>query len=142
MTAGGRPPASGNSPGGDASGRGGDDAEGITSAEKAVMAISAAFTIGLFVFALWHAATGPGGMAPRATVVDSRPASGGDVVHTVELRNPGDLGLISVTVEAACTDPPVELQFEHVPPGGRRVGTVACPAGTEANLSVSSWIRE
>lgn len=141
--------SSGNESGGDDGGAGGGDAgsgdgsDQVSAAEKAVMVASVAFTVALFGFALWHALTGPGALAPTAVAVSSQPAPGGGVHYTVELRNPGDVGLVSATVEAECTDPPAELVFENVPADGRRRGTVVCPAGTDdPAVSVASWVEE
>lgn len=121
------------------SGHGSDQ---VSAAEKIVMVASVAFTVALFGFALWQALTGPGALAPTATVVSSQPVQDGGVQYTIELRNPGDVGLVSATVEAACTDPPAEIVFENVPADGRRSGTVVCPAGTDdPAVSVSSWVR-
>lgn len=127
----------------DEGGAGTDDSDGMSAAEQAVMAASVGFTVALFGVALWYAFTGPGAVTPAVTVLDSQQSPGGDVVFTVELRNPGDVGLVSVTVSAECTDPPTELTFENVPATARRTGRVVCPPGTsDPSVSVSSWVTE
>lgn len=145
MRASGGSGADGSGDGGDDDGSGGGSGEGsngIPTAETVVMAVSVAFTLALFGFALWHALVGPGAVAPTVSVVDSQPAPGG-VQYTVVLSNRGDLGLVTATVEADCTDPPVEVVFENVPADGRRTGTVVCPPGTvDPAVSVTSWIQE
>lgn len=136
------------------SGENGDDGSGdglvaesgsdqVSTAEKVVMVVSVGFTVLLFGFAIWQAVTGPGALAPTVSVQGSQPAPGDDVQFTVQLRNPGDVGLVSVTVEAGCTDPPAEVVFENVPADGRRTGTVVCPSGTtDPQVSVSTWVQE
>ena len=127
---------------GDGTGNGGGSDE-VSTAEKVVMVVSVGFTALLFGFALWQALTGPGALAPTVSVVGSQQAADGEVVYTVALGNPGDVGLVSATVEAGCADPPTEVTFENVPADGRRVGTVVCPPGTnDPELSVVSWIQE
>lgn len=128
---------------GGGSGKGGGGSDTVSTAEKAVMAVSAAVTVALFGFALWHALAGPGAVAPNVAVVDSQPAPSGGVAFTVELRNRGDLGLVSATVEAGCTDPPTEIVFQNVPADGHRTGTVVCPPGTsDPGVSVTTWVQE
>lgn len=105
------------------------------------MAASVGITLALFGVALWYALTGPGVVDSAVGVVGSHQSPDGDVVFTVELGNPGDVGLVSVTVSAACTDPPTELTFENVPATARRTGQVVCPSGTsDPSVSVSSWV--
>ena len=133
----------GNDRGGAASsGRRGDPDE-VSTAETLVMVLSVAFTLALFGVAVWYALTGPAAPAPTVHVVGSQPAPDGGVAYAVELRNPGDVGLVSATVEAGCTDPPPEIVFENVPADGRRTGTVVCPAGTsDPAVTVSTWVAE
>ena len=136
----------GGSGGGGQSGDGGGGNGGsdeVSTAEKVVMAASVAFTLALFGVAVWYALTGPGAVAPAVDVVGSQPAGNGGVAYDVELRNPGDVGLVSATVEAGCTEPPSEVVFENVPADGRRTGTVVCPAGTtDPAVTVSTWVGE
>lgn len=125
--------------GGDSSDRG-EGSDDVSTAEKIVMALSVAFALAIFGVAVWHALTGPGALAPTVEVVGSQPAGNGSVAYTVELRNPGDVGLLSATVEARCTGPPTTIVFENVPAAGRRRGTVVCPPGTtDPAVSVTSW---
>lgn len=124
---------------------GGDDggSDDVPAAEKVVMAASVAFTVALFGVAVWYAVTGSGAVAPTVSVVESQPTADGGVAYTVVLHNPGDVGLVSATVEAGCADPPAEVVFENVPASGRRTGTVVCPPGTtDPAVSVSTWIAE
>ena len=124
-------------------GDGTDDAQPVPPMEKVVMAVSVLFTALLFGFAAWQAVTGPGVAAPEVGVIDQQTAPDGDVVVTVELRNPGDVGLVRATVVARCDDPPIRLLFESVPSGGRRVGTIACPPGTlDPGVSVETWVHQ
>lgn len=118
------------------------DVETIPLAEKVAMAASVLFTLSLFGFALWHSFTGAGTAAPTVGVAGSEETPTG-VRYTVELRNPGDVGFVSVTVRAGCTDPPTEVTFENVPAGGRRRATVVCPPGTsDPAVSVLTWMEE
>jgi len=115
----------------------------ISTAEKAVMVISVGFTVTLFGFAIAQALMAPGPAEPTVVIIDERPASDGDVIYTVELRNHDDVGLVSATVEAACTDPPAELRFQNIPASGTREGSVVCPPGTrDPALSVTTWVVE
>ena len=118
------------------------DLEAASRTEKAIMIVSALFTVGLFAFVAWNAVTGAtGSTAPEATVIGTTTAPNGDVIATVELRNPGDVGLISATASVSCGDPPPELEFQMVPAGGRPTGSVVCPAGTtDPTATVSNWI--
>lgn len=129
-----------NGSGGAPDGGGSDE---VSTTEKVIMVASAAFTLALFGVATWYALTGPGVVDPTVQVAGSHAGPGGDVVFTVRLVNSGDVGLVSATVEAGCTEPPAEIVFENVPAAGRRTGTVVCPAGTDdPSVSVSSWIPE
>lgn len=135
----------GTNGGGDGSpgGSGQDSGEnGPSTAEKAVMAISATFTVLLLAFVIWQALATPVGVPPQAAVVGTQPMPDGGVEVAVRLTNPGDGGLRTVTVEVACTGPPREIQFQHVPADDYQEGYVACPPGmTEPNASVSWWIE-
>lgn len=131
----------GSDPGGGDSSDSGEGSDDVSTAEKVVMAPSVAFTLAIFGVPVWYALTGPGAVAPAVDLVGSQPAGNGGVAYTVELRNSGDVGLVSATVEARCTDPPTTVVFENVPAAGRRRGTVVCPPGTtEPAVSVSTWI--
>ncbi|WP_255196178.1 hypothetical protein [Halorarius litoreus] len=120
-----------------------DELPSISTVELVVMVVSVVFTVSLFLFATWQAVTGAGMAAPVVGVTETSVEPGGTVVYTLELRNPGSVGLVRATVSAACASPPVTLTFENVPAGGRRVGTVVCPAGTtDPQLTVESWVHE
>lgn len=120
----------------------GGENEDVPLFEKAVMVVSVLFTLSLFGFAIWQSLTGASAVVPTADLTGSEETSDG-VQYTVELRNEGDIGLVSATVEVGCTDPPTTLTFENVPAGGRRVGTVVCPPGTsDPTVSVVTWIQE
>lgn len=117
--------------------------QGVPTGEKIVIVASVLFTAGLFGFAAWQATTGAGAAAPEVGAIGHSTAPDGQVVYTVELRNPGDIGLVQATVTAGCTDPPTQLTFENVPAGGRRTGTIVCPPGTtDPRVSIDSWIPE
>jgi len=60
---------------------------------------------------------------------------------TVRLDNQDGTGLSSVQVAVRCGDSERSLAFEHVPAGGRRTGTVVCPAGTAPISEVVAWVR-
>jgi hypothetical protein len=110
-------------------------------AEIAVMAISVLFTLSLVAYGGWQMATAPSATTPEATAVASESTPNGGVVVTVRLRNPGDVGLVSATVEANCTTPPPSVQFSYVPAASTREGKLVCPAGTtDPNVSVASWV--
>lgn len=137
---------SGGTDGGGSNGQGsggnGGGQQQSSVAEKVLTAISVAFTVALFAYVIWQATFVPNGGVPRATVVGTETLSDGSVRVNVRFANPGDVGLVTATVEANCTRPPPEVQFENVPADGRREGTVVCPAGTTApNVSVSSWVE-
>lgn len=120
--------------------RGSEAAGGISWLRLTFAAFGVLLTVAFVSFALWQALAAPSVSAPEATVVGTQTAENGDVLTTVQLRNPTDRGMASVTVESGCTDPPTELTFENVPPGGRRMGTMVCPPGTvNPTVAVSTW---
>lgn len=122
---------------------GGDpEDESVPLFEKVVMVASVLFTLSLFGFAIWHSLTGASAAAPAVGVTESEATVDG-VQYTVELRNEGDVGLVSATVVVRCTDPPTTFTFANVPAGGHREGTVVCPAGTsDPTVSVVTWVQE
>lgn len=116
--------------------------QSVPLAEKVVMGASVAFTVSLFAFAVWNAIVGASTAAPTVEVTDTETVEDG-VRYTVAVRNTGDVGFVSVTVSAGCTEPPTDVVVEDVPGGGRSVATVVCPPGTtDPDLSVSSWVRQ
>ncbi|MFC4356965.1 hypothetical protein ACFO0N_03265 [Halobium salinum] len=117
-----------------------DDGPGAApTVETVVLVVGVAVTLLLFGYVGAHALATPDGANPTASVV-STDASADGVRTTVALSNPGDIGLSSVTVDVDCGETTRQLQFRHVPADGTRQGTVACPAGSDPSVSVSSWI--
>lgn len=78
---------------------------------------------------------------PVATIeaVEPMPDTDGQRV-TVVLENRGETGLTSVQVVVRCGGLDRSLEFLHVPASGRRTGTVVCPAETDPEASVETWI--
>ena len=115
-----------------------------STAEKAVMVVSIAFTISLLAFAGWQMATAPStGAEPTVSVVETEPMENGSVAVTVRLRNSKDVGLVSATVSADCTSPPAEVAFSYVPAASDRTGTIVCPPGTtDPDVSMASWVTQ
>lgn len=112
-----------------------------TTAEKAVMVVSVLFTISLVIYGGWQMAVAPTATTPNATVVETETIPSGDVAVTVRLRNPGDVGLISATVEANCSTPPPSVELTYVPALSTRQGKLVCPPGTtDPNVSVANWV--
>jgi hypothetical protein len=122
---------------------GGSGGDGETSnVEKAVMAVSIAFTVALFAFAGWQMIQTPVQTAPEATVIGTNTLENGSVAVSLRLRNPADVGFVSVTVESPCTNPPAEVSFSYVPADTIRTGTIICPSGTtDPTVEVSSWVQ-
>jgi hypothetical protein len=107
--------------------------------ETAVLVIGVVATLILFGYVGLHALQTPDGANPQGRVVGTTESSA-ELLTTVELSNPGDIGLASVTLEVTCGEQTRELQFRHVPADGTRRGTVRCPAGTDPSVTVDSWI--
>lgn len=108
--------------------------------ERILVAASVIFTVVLFSFVLWQAATTPTTAEPTATVTGTETLPSGDVKVSVSFRNAQDIGLVIATVEVDCDTPPPELTFEHVPADDRRAGYVICPPGTtNPTATVSTW---
>jgi len=121
---------------------GDQEAEDIPRLETAFMVVSVLFTCSLFGFAVWQSLTGAGAAAPTVNVTGAQSVQDG-VRYDVELRNDGDVGLVSATVRVGCVDPPTALTFENVPGGGSRRATVVCPAGTsDPAVAVVTWVEE
>lgn len=126
---------------GSSGGSGGSSGGGGTSTvERAITAISVAFTLVLLGVVLWQSVTAPADVRPQASVTEVETGPNGRLEVTVELVNQGSVGLASATVEVGCTQPPTELVFQHVPASGRRQGTVVCPSGTTGpDVTVTGW---
>jgi len=117
-----------------------DAPEDISPPEKVVMVVSTLFTVSLFLFAVWQS-LGATAAVPTANATGQQITAEGDVIYTIELRNPGDAGLVWVTVEVDCIDPPVVLTFQNVPADGSRTGSVVCPPETDdPEVAVEAWI--
>ncbi|SFS00462.1 hypothetical protein SAMN05216559_2363 [Halomicrobium zhouii] len=126
--------------GGDRTGGSSDEGETSTT-QKVVMAVSILFTLSLVAYGAAQMAATPSGVAPSATVVGTDTMPNDEVAVSVRLRNPGDVGLVSVTVEADCARPPPSVQLTYVPASTRRQATLVCPAGTtDPNVSVANWV--
>ena len=120
-----------------------EDPSSVALLEEAVMVASALFTVALFGFAVWKALSGAGAVAPAVAVTDSEVTPDGEVVYEIEVRNEGDVGLVSVTVDARCVSPPASLTVENVPAEGHRTASVVCPPDADGpQVSVTSWVRE
>lgn len=133
---------SGQSSSGQSSDGQSDGGQGTSVAEKAVMVVSVLFALSLVAYGGWQMAVTPSETTPNATVVETEPTPNGEVAVTVRLRNPGDVGLISATVEANCTTPPPSVQLTYVPASSTRRGTLVCPPGTTSpNVSVANWVK-
>lgn len=123
-------------------GRQSDQQEQTSTAEKALIAISVAFTLFLFAYAGWQIVTPPQTDVPQASVVGTERLADGSVAVSVRLRNPADVGLVTATVESNCTTPPPSIEYSYVPASSNRTGTLVCPAGTtDPSVSVSNWMR-
>lgn len=137
---------SGQTEDGDGSGQTGGSGQSnakrkTTTAQKVVMAVSVVFTLSLIVYGGWQMATAEEAVTPNATVVGTQTMPGGDVAVTVQLTNPGDVGLVSTTVEANCSMPPPSVELTYVPASSTRRATLVCPSGTTApNVSVTNWV--
>ena len=121
-------------------GKSGDESPGTV--EKLVMAISVAFTVALFAFVLWQATTTPTAVDPTASVVDSQAMSGGNVRVTVKFTNPSDVGVEMAIVEVDCTNPPTDVEFQHVPAEDYQEAQVTCPSGTSNPEASVAWWTE
>lgn len=127
---------------GNQSGSGQGAGDGPTLVERAVTAVSIVVTLLLFAAVLWQAAVAPTNQAPTATVVETAPAQDGGVRVSIVVANPSVAGFESVSVSVNCTDPPVELVYEHLPAGDRRTKQVRCPSWNRSTtVSVTSWTK-
>ncbi len=104
-------------------------------------AISVVVTVLLFGYVAWHAIQPPSDVPPKAEVIETEALSNGSVLVRTQVVNRGDEGLISVTVEAGCDQPPPDTTLSYVPASGREQAVLVCPPGTtDPNVSVSTWV--
>ena len=106
----------------------------VSWAERVVMLVALGFTAALFSFAVWQALTGATAVPPSANVTDvaggtenvTDVAGGTENVtyYVVTLRNDGDAGLVSATVDIECPTTSRSVTFENVPSKARRNATV------------------
>lgn len=112
-----------------------------STAERVLTGISVAFTLLLFGYVAWHAVQAPGGTQPQVEVVGTERLANGSVLVRVEFTNAGDEGLLSVTAQVACSQPPPDVTLENVPAGGVQRATLVCPSGTtNPDAEVTAWI--
>lgn len=139
---GGRPEHNRGEGDGGSGGDGRSERDGETStAEKAVILLSVAVTLLLFAYAGWQMAFGPTSAAPQVTVEGTERLANDSVAVTVRLRNPGDVGLITATVQSNCSSTPQTVQFSYVPAASTRTGTLVCPPDTtDPSVSMANWI--
>lgn len=111
--------------------------------EKALMALSVAFTVALVAYAGWQLAVAPADpTAPEVRIVDTETLPDGSVAVTIELHNDGVTGLRTATVESSCTNPPTEVTFSMVPADATRRATLVCPPGTTTpTVTVTNWVE-
>ena len=115
--------------------------QGISTIQKIVIVVTVAFTLFLFAYAGWEILTPPAAEAPQASVVETERTADGEVAVTVQVYNPKDVGLISVTVQSHCSSQSVQVQLSYVPASATRTGTVVCPPGkTDPRVSIESWM--
>ena len=114
----------------------------VSWAERVVMLVALGFTAALFSFAVWQALTGATAVPPSANVTDIADETGNVTYYVVTLRNDGDAGLVSATVDIECPTTSRSVTFENVPSKARRNATVHCPAGGEPSAAVATWIPE
>lgn len=128
--------------GGDAERRN-DRKRTASTAEKAVITISVTFTLLLFAYAGWQMAVPQQADDPQVSVVGTEPMPDGSVAVRVRLRNPTDVGFVSVTVQSSCSSPPPAVQFSYVPALSSRTGTLVCPPGTtNPAVSIANWVSQ
>lgn len=116
--------------------------DGADLLEQAVVVASVLIVVALFGYVAWQATVTTAGGVPTATVEAVEPMPGPDddrLRVTARLDNRRGTGLASVGVVVRCGGTERSLSFEHVPAGGRRAGTVLCPAETEPAAAVVTW---
>jgi len=116
-----------------------DDRRQPGRAEKALMVVSTLVTLTLFGYLVHQGIEAPDGARPEASVVAVEPM--GDSLRVdVRVENEGSVGLISVTLEVDCGEPPPQVTFENVPASGMREASLSCPRGaTDPHATVVSF---
>lgn len=120
----------------------GDDeqSDGAALLERVVVAVSILLIASTLGYVLWQASVMPEAANPRVNIQTVEPMDGGDRLRvSVELDNRQGPGLSLVQVAIECGGTEHEVEFEHVPSGGRRTATVTCPAGSEPEAVVETW---
>jgi len=109
--------------------------------ERAIVVASVLLIAGMLGYVLWQAAVTPAPADPVATIDGTEPMSDTDRQRvTVRVENRGGTGLTSVRVAVRCGGQESSLEFAYLSPGGRRTGTVVCPAGTTPEVVVETWV--
>ncbi|ELZ19907.1 hypothetical protein C475_21454 [Halosimplex carlsbadense 2-9-1] len=116
------------------------EAAQVSTAERVVMVLALAVTVGLFGFAAWQAYAAGSAADPSASVTGELDIDGNGTYYGVTLRNDGDAGLVSATVGVACPSPTRRVTVENVPANARRNATVRCPDGSSPSAEVVSWV--
>lgn len=122
-----------------------DGDEGLTGAdllELVIVVASVLLIAGMLGYVLWQAAVTPEPADPVATVDGVEPMADADRQQvTILVENEGGTGLTSVRVAVRCGSLESSLEFAYLSPGGRRTGTVVCPAGTTPEVAVENWVE-
>lgn len=120
--------------------REGEQSSGAVFLERAVVVVSVLLIASTLGYVLWQASVTAEVANPRVNVQSIEPVDGGEHLHvTVELDNRRGPGLASTQVAVECGGTEREVEFEHVPAGGRRTATVTCPPGSEPEAVVETW---
>lgn len=127
-------------------GDGGDEEDGGPTGadllERAIVVASVLLIAGMLGYVLWQAAVTPAPADPVASVDAVEPMSDTDRQRvTVRVENRGGTGLTSVRATVECGDLESSLEFAYLSPGGRRSGTVVCPADATPEVAVENWIE-
>lgn len=121
--------------------RGGDEqSDGAALLERVVVAVSVLLIASTLGYVLWQASVTTEVADPEVNIKSVETMTGGERLRvTVELDNRRGPGLASTQVAVECGGTEHEVEFEHVPAGGRRTATVTCPAGSEPEAVVETW---
>lgn len=120
----------------------GDDeqSDGAALLERVVVAVSVLLIASTLGYVLWQASVTTEVADPEVNIQSIETMEGGERLRvTVELDNRRGPGLALTQVAVECGGTEHEMEFEHVPAGGRRTGTVTCPAGSEPEAIVETW---